>query len=306
MLSQDAAILRQMKKRVLLIDESLTVQKVVALTLDKSRYSVAYAKSRNEAMTFVADSPPNLILVSDQVTDVTVPSFPKEVEAWLGRNHRPPPIILITGQDIKEMRHYAGVLKKPFSPQALQSLVTEHTAGAAPEAAPVNRPGAQSREAEDANLQSRFNEAFNDDAKLTRETFEAEAEAGDRTLLNIPAPAPEPPRPDRRPPAREPHNEDSLWSAAPPPPKPPAAPAQARRVPEAPIAPSPEIMRADDSMAYKGMLESQVESTLAKENLNEIVQKVLDRIVPPIVERLVQERLDRLLKDQEDFVELKS
>ena len=49
-----------------------------------------------------------------------------------------------------------------------------------------------------------------------------------------------------------------------------------------------------------------VARTLARENLNEIVQRVLDRIVPPIVERLVQERLDQLLKDQEDFVELKS
>lgn len=301
-----------MKKRVLLIDESLTVQKVVALTLDKSRYSVSYAKSRNEAMAFVADSPPNLILVSDQVTDVTVASFPKEVEAWLGRNHRPPPIILITGQDLKEMRHYAGVLKKPFSPQTLQTLVTEHTAGAAPAEAPLgNRPGAAAaRETDDNTMHARFNEAFNDEAKLTRETFETEIEEGERTLLNIPAPAPEPPRTQSRPQAvREaPPESESLWSNAPPPPPRAQAPSNvgARRVPEAPIAPTTEIMRADDSMAYKGMLESQVESTLARENLNEIVQRVLDRIVPPIVERLVQERLDQLLKDQEDFVELKS
>ncbi len=299
-----------MKKRVLLIDESLTVQKVVALTLDKSRYAVSYAKSRTEAMTFVADSPPNLILVSDQVTDVTVPSFPKEVEAWLGRNHRPPPIILITGQDLKEMRHYAGVLKKPFSPQALQTLVTEHTAGvsATPEASLGAK--AQSSAQEDANLQSRFNETFNDEAKLTRETFETEVpDDNEATLLNIPAPSSARAQPQRT--AAPPAADDSLWSNNPPPAPAPRAPAppppatQARRVPEAPVAPSGDIMRAEDSMAYKGMLESQVESTLARENLSEIVQKVLDRMVPPIVERLVQERLDQLMRDQEDFVDLK-
>ncbi len=42
-----------MRKRVLLIDESLTVQKVVALTLDKSRFSILYAKTRAEAMRLV-------------------------------------------------------------------------------------------------------------------------------------------------------------------------------------------------------------------------------------------------------------
>ncbi len=305
-----------MKKRVLLIDESLTVQKVVALTLDKSRYTVSYAKSRNEAMAFVADSPPNLILVSDQVTDVTVPSFPKEVEAWLGRNHRPPPIILITGQDLKEMRHYAGVLKKPFSPQALQALVTEHTAGAAPasEVSLGNRPGAPvERDADDSSMHTRFNEAFNDEAKLTRETFESEIEQSERSSLHVPAPLP--PEPPARSPARQspaPHafaaeKNENLWSAPPPrssAPQPPSG--SGRRLPEAPIAPSQEILRADDSMAYKGMLESQVESTLARENLGEMVQQVLERIVPPIVERLVQERLDRLMQEQEDFIELKS
>lgn len=304
-----------MKKRVLLIDESLTVQKVVALTLDKSRYAVSYAKSRAEAMSFVADSPPNLILVSDQVTDVTVPSFPKEVEAWLGRNHKAPPIILITGQDTKEMRHYAGVLKKPFSPQALQTLVTEHTAGAAPAPEPSlgARPAAPApAPQEDAKLQARFNETFNDEAKLTRETFETEIpDDNEATLLNIPAPVAAARAQARQAPAPAPA-EDSLWNNnPPPPPAPKAAPAPpapvvgARKVPEAPVAPTTEILRAEDSMAYKGMLESQVESTLARENLDEIVQRVLDRMVPPIVERLVQERLDQLMRDQEEFVDIK-
>src|SRR5215212_4572112 len=98
-----------MKKRVLLVDESLTVQKVVALTLDRHRFAILYAKSRAEAMKLITESPPELILVSDHVADITASSFPKEVEAWMGRDQGLPPVVLITGQDIKEHRHYAAV-----------------------------------------------------------------------------------------------------------------------------------------------------------------------------------------------------
>lgn len=190
-----------MKKRVLLIDESLTVQKVVALTLDKSRFSVFYAKSRAEAMSFVANSTPNIILVSDQVSDVTISSFPKEVEAWLGKGRKAPPIILITSQEMAEARHYVAVLQKPFSPQALQTAVTEH---ADSEVAESPAAGAlphrlSAEEQEEQGLQKRFNDTFNDEARLVRETFQEEIATAEKTLLTIPAPhfssmTPEPPR----------------------------------------------------------------------------------------------------------------
>ncbi len=322
-----------MKKRVLLIDESLTVQKVVALTLDRNRYTVHYAKSRSEAMKDVLQTPPDLILASDQVNDINVSSFPKEVESWVGRERRMPPIILITGQDVKEARHYKGVLRKPFSPQALQAVVVEHTRGAEEGAgtSPGTSPGtAAGQEDDDNRLQKIFNDTFADEAKLTRETFDNEAEDDERTLLTIPAPPPRPAaRPAPAPPPKKPEAkaDDDVWNddappqaAAPPkakttrsvPPPPPetaaelwghqkGAPAAEKAAPE----PANEILGAEDSVAYKAVLEKQVESHLRDHDLDEVVDRLLKKMLPPIVEKLVQERLDRLMKEQESYVELK-
>ncbi len=322
-----------MKKRVLLIDESLTVQKVVALTLDRNRYSVLYAKSRGEAMKEILQSPPDLILASDQVADISVSSFPKEVESWVGRERRMPPIVLITGQDLKEARHYKGVLRKPFSPQALQAVVVEHTRGVE-EAPAAERGTASGHEEDDHRLQKIFNDTFADEAKLTRETFENESEDDERTLLTIPAPPP--PRGAARPVPKkvEPKEEDDVWAEEEPesPPPPVAAKGKPGRTPPPPPPetaaelwgahqkgnsaagasgataikePPAEIMGAEDSVAYKAVLEKQVESHLREQDLDEVVDRLLKKIVPPIVEKLVQERLDRLLKEQENFVELK-
>ncbi len=284
-----------MKKRVLLVDESLTVQKVVALTLDKQRYSVTYAKSRAEAMKQVAEAPPDLILVSDQVADIVVASFPREVETWLQGKQPRPDILLITAQDIKEMRQFSGVLKKPFSPQALQAMVTEH-AKSNPEAVPAVDSAAD--EYEDQRLQKIFNDAFADEATLMRETFRAEPD-DEATLLSIPKGEREPKHEEKQAPqwderaskkSSSPSHAQggNLWSSAPTGPT------------------SDQLIGSSDSMAYKAVLENQVDQRLESENLEKVVAKVLDRILPAIVEKIVQERLDRLLKDHEEFVELKA
>src|SRR5688500_18899531 len=148
-----------MKKKILLIDESLTIQKVVALTLDRARYHVAYAKSRAEAVKLVMEAFPELILVSDQIPDVQLATFPREVENWALRGNYPAPaVVLITSQDPEQVpvaRHYAGVLKKPFSPQTLLALVTAHSPNLDE---PFTEPNF-----EDQRLQKAFNEAFNDE-----------------------------------------------------------------------------------------------------------------------------------------------
>lgn len=274
-----------MKKRILLIDESLTVQKVVSLTLDKNKYQVNYAKTRNEAVSQITENTPDLILVSDQVSDLTIPSFPKELETWLGRTHEIPPILLITAQDIKEVRHYAGVLRKPFSPQALQAAVAKY----AMESKAPGGLGAPNEDFEDQRLQKIFNETFNDEANLVRATFENEIEESDVTQVGIPMPM--------RQAVKESGND--LWSSPqtlPPSPPPAARPAQRPKAP---------VMGAEDSMAYKAVLEREVETKLGGRDLDEMVDKILNRLVPPLVEKLVQERLDKLMKEQEDYLELK-
>jgi hypothetical protein len=71
------------------------------------------------------------------------------------------------------------------------------------------------------------------------------------------------------------------------------------QTPHAPVDSEPQILRTEESLAYKSLLENQVQQKLESQNLNEMVEKVLARLLPPLVERLVQERLDQLLTEQE-------
>jgi len=292
----------QMKRRILLVDDSLTVQKVVALTLDRNRYSVTYAKNRADAIKWISESPPDLILVADQVSDLQVVTFPKEVEAWLGRNRTVPPIVLITGQDIKDARHYQAILKKPFSPQTLLDLVSRLANSSQTEMAEKE---VEMDEIEEQQLQRVFNDTFADEAKLVKETFQTDAELACREAPDSPNTSEQmwaipkndvAPPPPTSPGTRVPTTGD-LWSVA----KPPTA---AKRPNEAMPKPD-QLLGAEDSMAYKAVLENKVESELSNKNLEEAIDRVLTRILPPMVERLVRERLDRLLKDQEQFMELK-
>jgi CheY-like chemotaxis protein len=260
-----------MKKLVLLVDESLTVQKVVALTLDRNRFHVAYAKSRAEVLRQFSENVPDVVLVSDQVPDITAATFPREVETWLARRAPTPPFVLITAQEGVDARQYAATLKKPFSPQRLLQTVTDLLPKAPPTVAtPVAPPRGVEAATEDLGEQRLariFNDAFSDEARLVRETFEG--------------PAPARPEPTARP-------------AAPPPPTVDLRPSATEKV-----------LGAGDSLAYKAALESRVAQALSGDVLDAVVERVLNRILPPIVERIVEERLDRLLKEQEHFLDLK-
>lgn len=173
----DVILIFKMKTRILLIDESLTVQKVVSLTLEKSAYQVQFALNRKEAGRIIVENTPHLILVSDQVKDLNASTFPKEVESWLGRNHDLPAMILITAQDIKEIRHYVGVLRKPFAPQVLKSMVDAHTGAVQQHEAP--------NEFEEERLEKAFLKKFNDEEELVHQTFATEAPP-ERTSSSIP------------------------------------------------------------------------------------------------------------------------
>jgi len=317
-----------MRKRVLLIDESLTVQKVVALTLDKSRFSILYAKTRAEAMRLVVENAPQLILVSDQVPDINIGAFPKEVEVWLNRRAPVPPILLITAQDLKEVRHYSAVLKKPFSPQNLQKLVTEKTnigdAGEAPAKQPMAPPGSNPEDFEDQRLQKIFNDAFSDESRLVRETLETEAtgsynvSADDEPTMPAAAvpqktaaakPANWPPQVQRNSDRQEPARAvpvppktppATMWESA------PAAQAGNPGLSRTTGTSAPEVMSSADSHAYKATLDNKVGQKIEEADLQAIVEKALEKMLPPIVEKLVQARLDALMKEQEQFLELKS
>lgn len=285
-----------MKSRILLIDDSLTVQKVVSLTLDKNSTQVFYAKGRMDAVKQLQEHAPHLVLLSDQVKDLTAQTFPKEVEAWLGRDHNLPAMVLITGQDIKEMRHFSAILKKPFSPQALLEVVgkfakpkpEERSVTAGIDAALGMGKPAQSEEYEEERLERAFNEHFNDEKTLVMQTLgdiPEHEEDNEPTLLNI-----VPGGPARKQQHTEPsyrmETPSELWGVS----------KNVKGAPESPL------LGAEDSMAYKASLENKVRNELEGRDLDAVVDRMLNHILPPIVERLVQERLDKLLNDQEKLV----
>ena len=257
-----------MKKKILLVDDSLTVQKVVALTLDRNRYDVSYAKSSPEAMKRLVEWLPDLVLVSDRAPEVSAASFPREMETWLARRGPVPPAVLITADDVRENPQYASVLRKPFAPAALQALVTRLL----PQV-PTSASTAAADDADDERLQKKFNDSFPDEARLVRETLAPEL-------------------PSDPPPARASGGND-LWGGG------AATAAPPRRE-------SSAVMGANDSMAFKAALESEVMNTLDGRDLDGAVERALERLLPRIVEKLVSERLDRLLKEQENFVDVKA
>lgn len=158
-----------MKKKILLIDESLTVQKVVSLTLDKTKYQLLFAKNRSDVMKMVNDAIPDLILVSDQVSDIDSAVFPKEIEMWLS-GKSVPPIILITAHDLKTPKHYTAVLKKPFTPQTLKTLVSEYL-----NSTPDEGMEAELNQVEDQRFEKMLENTFLNEAELVKQTFESNA-----------------------------------------------------------------------------------------------------------------------------------
>ncbi len=280
-----------MKKNVLLIDESLTVQKVVALTLDRQRYNVQNAKSRSEAMKVILDTPPDLILVSDQVASINASSFPGEVESWAGKDRQMPPLVLITSQDITEFGRYVSVLKKPFSPQALQAVVAQYAAVDSAAQILSETPDTESR------MQKIFHESFNDEADLVRQTFQNEYESEEKTLLNIPQQNKN--QHQSAPPRKTPESAAELWGVADP-------KAHLQGGGQEEEEPGIAVMNSEDSMVYKAALESQIERFLRSQDLEAMVMRVVEKMVPPIIEKVARERLDRLLQeDTGGFLEIK-
>lgn len=288
-----------MNHKILLIDSGVTVQKIVALSLDKSKYSGLFVATKEEAKKQILDQKPSLVLVSDRAAGIEWQRFPKEVETWLGRAGQVPGMILLASGDVREAKHYQGVLQKPFTPQALQDLLEslinkergiEPSAASGPNKHQVEQLNQLFQEAEDeepTNLGVKLDfDNTGEEKQLSttnaREQLESLWEAPP-TPFNLA---------EVRPQAE---SVSDLWgggeSAS-------SMPVSAQETPKAPEMES-QILRTEESLAYKSLLENQVQQKLEAQNLNEMVEKVLARLLPPLVERLVQERLDQLMTEQE-------
>lgn len=283
-----------MKNSVLLVDESLTVQKVVSLTLDRSRFRVDFAKSRSEAMKYTMDRPPDVILVSDQVPGIVVAQFPSDVRAWVGPDRVCPPIILISSQEMtsEQTEQYQRVLRKPFSPQGLQSIVEESMMQSSDTSQQSQRNQSNAEtgtsggiitgdrdEHEEGRLQKIFHETFPDEADLVRQTFQGEIEEEEATLVTQ-----RPATPGQR--TARPELANELWGPSP-----------ESRKPASSGATSGSQAMAEDSPAFRAALDHQISRFLERQNLEEVLGRVLEKLIPPLVEKMAQERLDKLLSE---------
>lgn len=163
-----------MKNQVLLIDDSLTVQKVVSLTLDKNKFDLTIVKNKTEALKTLKEKAMDVVLVSDQVGDLVPSQFPKEVELWLAGSRSLEPMVLITSQDLNEVKHYVAVLRKPFAPPTLQSLISDLCLQRRKNAKPsASAPApAEIDDFSEEKLHHRFQENFARESDLVSETFE--------------------------------------------------------------------------------------------------------------------------------------
>jgi twitching motility two-component system response regulator PilG len=118
------------RKIVLAVDDSLTVRKIVAMTLEKNGYRVVTASDGQEALTRLRETVPDLILL-----DITMPGMDgyqvcRQIRSNKAMRHIP--IVMLSGKDgffDKVQGRLAGAaqyITKPFEPDDLLQSVKKH------------------------------------------------------------------------------------------------------------------------------------------------------------------------------------
>ncbi len=120
------------KKKVLVVDDEIPIQRIVKFNLEKEGYDVSLADNGKKALESVKQSRPDIILL-----DVMMPEMDGyEVCKALKQNKSTKniPVIMLTarGQESDEKKGLdAGAddyITKPFSPKKLMELVREKLA----------------------------------------------------------------------------------------------------------------------------------------------------------------------------------
>ena len=117
-------------RTVLVVDDSPTVRKLVAMTLEKNGYRVVSAYDGVAAIREIAEHNPALILM-----DVNMPRMDGYQLCKLVRKHeatRHIPVLMLSGKDgvfdrlRGKMVGCSGYVPKPFVPEELVQAVAEH------------------------------------------------------------------------------------------------------------------------------------------------------------------------------------
>jgi len=195
-----------MPKKLLLADDSVTIQKVVVLTFATPDYEVTVVGNGDEALARLQADPPDIV-----IADVHMPGASGLEVARQTKSLRPDlPVLLLVGtfepfdEKDAEASGADGHLMKPFDTEELQRLVDEMTAAgrvsppapptvagvAAPDSASTPRGGAADGPPESAAVEAVEPAALSSRVELTPRQIEDIARrvaelVGDKVLRDV-------------------------------------------------------------------------------------------------------------------------
>lgn len=121
---------RDERKTVLIVDDSLTIQKLVEMALEQEALKLVTASDGANAMRAVKEHKPDLILLDVMLPDTNGYRICQQVRALSGQWTRIP-IIMLTARDSPQdesLGKHAGAtafMTKPFAPNVLRKTVRE-------------------------------------------------------------------------------------------------------------------------------------------------------------------------------------
>lgn len=322
-----------MPRKLLLADDSVTIQKVIELTFADEDIEVIAVSNGSQAISLAPVERPDIVLA-----DVGMPERDGyEVAAFIkrtpGLSHIP--VLLLTGafEPIDEGRAQAagcdGVLVKPFEPQMVINRVKDLIAGkrpvpgagmqvtpAAPErqaAAPPTLPADQYFDRLDAALSSREGEvpaasgrptAADLGKELANWRPDAPAKPNVPAVPASSASAPAPFTPAPAPSASASAPSPSAPAPSAPAPAPPAsapAPSASGHKPSASAAPTLAEAFAALLAAEQGKVAPPPpvnEEALREEVIEQVTQRVIEHMADPVVRQTVVEVAERLVREE--------
>ncbi len=118
-----------MSKKLLLVEKSMAIQKLVELALAKEAIEVVTVSNGLSALDILAQVPPDLLLIDSQMEGMNVQSFLEKIRAS-GKVKSPPILLLTEPEDLMETDALleSGVracIEKPFEAGSLRDKVVD-------------------------------------------------------------------------------------------------------------------------------------------------------------------------------------
>lgn len=115
------------RKRILIVDSSEDVRKMLSETLDDAGYEVAEASNGEDALSEIVENPADMIISDLDIPGLNGLDLIQEIRSR--KENRFVPIIMLTIEDTENLRvkgkaaGISGWLVKPFKPENVLTIV---------------------------------------------------------------------------------------------------------------------------------------------------------------------------------------